>query len=245
MVSGIKLAVQGMTFQMNRQNQIANNLANQNTVGFKQSGVFSSTIEKHLSSTPEGVDPDRQIRTDELYIDYSEGALKVTTNDLDLAIQGTGFFSVLTDSGVSYTRDGSFSLDKDGFVVTSSGDKLLGEKGPIMVDKEVGKVKVFDRGDFVQDGVTLDSIRVVDFNKPYKMVRTGDNYFRPQLPNNNEVASKGFAIKQGYLEQSNVNTMQAMTGLISSYRSFEAISKALKSQDDTLDKSVNSVGRIG
>ena len=101
MVSGIKLAVQGMTFQMNRQDQIANNLANQSTIGFKQSGVFSSTMEKHLSSTPEGVDPDRQIRTDELYIDYSEGAMAVTANDLDLAIKGTGFFSVLTDSGVS------------------------------------------------------------------------------------------------------------------------------------------------
>ncbi len=108
----------------------------------------------------------------------------------------------------------------------------------------MGKVKIFENGNVVQNEVRLDSLRVTDFKKPYKFLKMGDNNYRPQLPNNPEIATKGAVVKQGYVELSNVNTMKAMTELITSFRSFEAISKALKSHDTTLDKTVNNIARI-
>jgi flagellar basal-body rod protein FlgG len=87
-------------------------------------------------------------------------------------------------------------------------------------------------------------LRIADFQKPYKFTREGDSYFKPILPDNPEVASAGFGIRQGFLEASNVNTIRNMVQMIASFRNYEADQKALLSQDDTLQKAVNEVGKV-
>ncbi len=100
-------------------------------------------------------------------------------------------------------------------------------------------------GKVMQDGQEIDILRIADFNKPYRMTRMGDNYYRPIQPNNPVVYSDGFMIKQGYLEGSNVDSIKSMVDMISSQRTYDFLSKAIQSEDALLEKTVNQVGRVG
>ncbi len=243
MISSLKQSVQGMTLQMQRQDQIANNLANVNTTGYKKSNIFASSIERYLTNDKDQVSTIRTIKADEVYTDFSEGTLKSTGNELDVALRGTGFFSVMTPNGIRYTRDGSFSLDQQGYLTTSTGDRVFGDDGFIRANKEGSKIAFLDNGSVIQDGVEIDKLRISDFNKPYKLLKTGGNYLRPEMPNNPVRVSAGFAVKQGYIEGSNVDSVEEMVSMISSHRTYESIANAMKTQDETLGKTVN-VGRV-
>jgi flagellar basal-body rod protein FlgG len=96
----------------------------------------------------------------------------------------------------------------------------------------------------MQDGREIDTLRISDFKKPYRMTRMGNNYFRPLQPDNPVLYSSGYIIKQGYLESSNVDAIKTMVEMISAHRSYDALSKAIQAEDSTLDKTVNQVGRI-
>lgn len=244
MIQGIYTASMGMTPLLQKQDQIANNLSNVNTTGFKQSGLFVKSFQKYLADDQLQPFVNCEIKADEVYIDYSEGAMKQTKNPLDLCIKGSGFFSVMTgDDGVQYTRNGNFSLNSEGFLVTSDGSKVLGTEGYIRVERNI-PVTVSDRGEVLQDNMSIGFLKVVDFDKPYKMQRCGEGRFRPLLPENPERQSKGFVVRQGYLESSNVDMIKNMVQMIAASRNFEAEQKALHAQDETLDQAVNQVGKV-
>ncbi len=245
MIQGIKLAMQGMTSQMQKQDQISNNLANINTTGFKQSGLFVKSYEKYLNNDENKVFANRDIKVDEVYVDFREGPMKKTGNNLDLLIKGSGFFTIMTPNGVRYTRNGNFSLNPDGFLVTSDGSKVMSTEGFIRIDRDGGKMQVNTNGEVLQDDMSIGELRIVDFKKPYRLLRDGNSYFRPELPNNPVVNSPGFLMKQGFLEGSNASPVQNMVEMIRAFRIYEAGQKAMHAQDQTLDKAVNSVGRLG
>lgn len=243
MIQGIYTASMGMTPLMQKQDQIANNLANVNTTGFKQSNLFTKTYQKYLANDQHQPFANQEIKTDEVYIDYAEGPMKQTSSPLDFAVHGSGFFTVMTADGVQYTRNGNFSLNTEGLLVTSDGYRVMGNDGFIRVDRDL-PVNVSDKGEITQGGQTKGFLKIVDFKKPYQMVRTGDSMIRPLLPENPEIPSDGFAIQQGYLEGSNVSIIKNMVAMISAYRNFESDQKALHAQDETLEKAVNQVGKI-
>lgn len=244
MIQGISLAQQGMSALVQKQDQIANNLANANTTGFKQSNLFIKSYEKYVNN--EKLEPfaNREIKADEVYIDYREGRMKKTGNDLDFMIKGSGFFTIMTEKGVRYTRNGNFSLNPDGFLVTSDGSKVMAKNGFIRFHRDGGRIRINHDGEVLQGEEEMGKLKIVDFKKPYRLLRDGNSYFRPQLPDNPVVKSPGFHIKQGFLEGSNVNAIQNMVEMISAFRNYEADQKALHAQDQTLDKAVNSVGRL-
>ena len=243
MIQGIQIATQGMLPLMEKQDQIANNLSNVNTTGFKQSGLFIKSFQKYLADDQRQPNVNREIKADQVYIDYSEGSLKQTSNTLDLAIKGTGFFTVMTNEGIQYTRNGNFSLDAEGLLVTSDGSKVLGKDGFIRAEHEY-PVSINEKGEVVQQGQIKGILKVVDFEKPYGLLRCGESRFKPELPLGAEKVSAGYVVKQGYLEASNVNIIRNMVEMISAYRNYEADQRALMAQDQTLDKAVNLVGRI-
>jgi flagellar basal-body rod protein FlgG len=245
MLQGITLATQGMSVLMQKQDQIANNLANMNTTGFKQSNLFISAYEKYLNNDEMKPFANREITADEVHIDFREGPAMQTGNDLDLMVQGSGFFTVMTPNGVRYTRNGNFSLNQDGFLVTSDGSKVMSTEGFIRFDRDGGTMRANTNGEILQGEIPRGVLRIVDFKKPYAMLRDGSSYFKPQLPNNPVVQSAGYVIKQGYLEGSNAGSIQNMVEMISTHRNYEADQRALLAQDQTLDKAVNSVGRLG
>ncbi|NLG16117.1 MAG: flagellar basal-body rod protein FlgF [Fibrobacter sp.] len=243
MIQGIYTASMGMTPLMQKQDQVANNLANINTTGYKQSGLFVKTYQKYLSNDLLQPFANRQIKADEVYIDYSEGPMRQTNNSLDLFLKGSGFFTVMTPEGVQYTRNGNFGLSPEGFLVTSDGSKVMGTEGFIRVERDL-PIYISEKGEVIQKGESKGVLKIADFQKPYKMERMGESRMRPLLPENPEIVSAGYSVRQGYLEGSNVDIIKNMVQMISAYRNFEADQKALHAQDETLDKAVNQVGRI-
>jgi flagellar basal-body rod protein FlgF len=243
MIQGIYIASMGMTPLMDKQDQIANNLANINTTGFKQSGLFLKSYQKYLANDLQEPNVNREIKADEVYIDYSEGPMKQTNGPLDVCIKGSGFFSVMSGQGVQYTRNGNFSLDAEGYLVTSDGSKVVGKDGYIRVEPEF-PVSINEKGEVTQNGQIQATLKIVDFDKPYKMLRCGESRLKPEQPVDSERISDGYVVKQGYLEAANVNVISNMVQMISAYRNFEADQRALLAQDQTLEKAVNMVGRM-
>lgn len=243
MIQGLHIASMGMTPLMDKQDQIANNLANINTTGYKQSGIFIKSYQKYLNNDLLQPNVNREIKADEVYIDFSEGPMRQTGGTLDFCIRGTGFFSIMTNDGVQYTRNGNFSLDAEAFLVTSDGSKILGKDGYIQLEQEY-PIHVNEKGEVSQQGRIKGIIKVVDFEKPYKLFRCGESRFRTEKPIGDERVSDGYVIKQGFLEGANVNVIRNMVQMISAYRNFEADQRALLAQDQTLDKAVNIVGRL-
>ncbi|HEX3019414.1 MAG TPA: flagellar basal-body rod protein FlgF [Chitinispirillaceae bacterium] len=244
MIQGIYTASMGMTPLMQKQDQIANNLANINTTGFKQSGLFLKSYQKYLSNDQLQPFVNETIKADEVYVDYSEGALKQTNSTLDVAIKGSGFFTVMTDNGLQYTRNGNFSLSPEGLLVCSDGSRVMGTDGFIRVERDI-PITISDKGEVIQRGESKGVLKITDFKKPYNMYRCGESRFRPLSPEDSSVKSGGFVLRQGYLEASNVDIIRNMVQMISTNRNFEADQKALHAQDESLEKAVNQVGRIG
>lgn len=245
MLQGIYLATQSMTTLMDKQDQIANNLANINTTGFKQSSLFVKTFQKCLENDQRQPFVNQEVHPDQVYVDYSEGAMRSTGSPLDAMIKGAGFFTVMTPDGVRYTRNGNFSLDAEGYLTNNQGSRVMSTDGFIRIEKDKNpNVLINERGEVIQDNEIIGVLRIADFQKPYRLIREGESLLRPQLPDNPEIASPGFAVKQGYLEGSNVNIIRNMVQMIGAYRNYEADQRALLAQDQTLDKAVNQVGKV-
>ncbi|MCL2183349.1 MAG: flagellar basal-body rod protein FlgF [Chitinispirillia bacterium] len=243
MIQGIYTASTSMTALAQKQEQIANNLANINTTGYKQAGLFTATYHNLLKDDDNRVFANSVNKVDEVFIDFSEGTMRKTDNDLDLLIKGTGFFKIMADDGVRYTRNGNFSIDKDGLLVTGDGAKVMGTEGYIRVEANE-RITVSDSGEVIQNGFSKGIIKIVDFEKPYELRRCGNSRFAPLNVEAVEEKLEGFVIRQGFLEGSNVDMIRNMVDMISAHRNYESSQKALHSQDETLDKAVNQVANI-
>jgi flagellar basal-body rod protein FlgG len=243
MIQGIYTASTGMTALAQKQEQIANNLANVNTTGFKQSGLFTIAYQNLVKDDNDRVFANRDIKADQVYVDYSEGSMRQTNGDLDLCIKGTGFFKLITDEGVRYTRNGDFSVDAQGLLVTDDGSKVMGTEGFIRVEPNE-RISITETGEVIQNGYSKGFLKVVDFQKPYELRRTGNSRFAPVNVEAVELQSQGFLVRQGYLENSNVDMIRNMVHMISAYRNYESSQKALHAQDETLEKAVNQVAQV-
>lgn len=244
MLQGFTLGLSGMNSMIDKQNQIANNLANINTTGYKQSGLFTKAYQKYLADDKREPYVNRELKSDEVYIDFQEGPMKKTDNVLDVLIKGSGFFTIMAGNGIRYTRNGNFTLNEEGFLVTGTGSKVMGKNGFIKLDPKE-RISITNNGEILQKNDIQGELKITDFKKPYQLVREGDSNFKPLYPDNPGIESRGYVIKQGYLEGSNVSTIQNMVQMISSYRNMEIDQRAIQAQDQTLDKAVNSVGRVG
>ncbi|MCL6558578.1 MAG: flagellar biosynthesis protein FlgE, partial [Firmicutes bacterium] len=168
----------------------------------------------------------------------------ITNNNSDLILYGPGFFAANVPAGnepgrVCYTRDGAFQVDREGFLVTASGHRVLGEGGPVNVgDDEFhvgpdGAVKVGER--------TVDRLLLVEFDNPGALRKEGNYYL---LGEARERPAADTTVAQGSLESSNVNVVDEMTNLMSLMRIFEAGQKLIQVHDDLLNKAVNQVGSL-
>jgi flagellar basal-body rod protein FlgG len=172
--------------------------------------------------------------------DFSSGTLRVTGNPFDLALMGDGFFAVQTPLGVRYTRQGAFSLSVNNTIVTSSGEPVLGESGPIRVDGK--KVDITASGAVLVDGEEVDRLKIVRAEDPRRLVREGSSFFRAE--DANLQSTEDARVVQGSLEEANVNPIEAMTSLIDIQRQFEAYERAIRTMDSVTEKVVNEAGRL-
>ena len=212
---------------------ISNNLANANSVGFKRSIVFNQAL-KNVNEHP-----GQETIPNEL-VDFTQGKLRETGNPLSVALVGEGFFTIQSDQGTYFTRQGNFTRNNDGYITTEAGDFVLGEGGPIHIDQDF---TIQEDGAIVIKDSIVDYFEIVKFKNPQQLRRIGNGYFKAAGNAIIEKVTDQVQVKAGYLEDSNVNTLEEMVNMIEVYRQFEANQKALRSQDETLEKAVNDVGR--
>lgn len=256
MLDGMKAATQGMMAMSVKQDIIANNLANASTAGFRKEGLvissFTEILDREVST--DGMhkaggeammqrDPEvkgKLYHSSQTYL--NQGALKETGNNFDLALDdnGKGFFAIQTDRGVEFTRNGSFRLNTQGFLVTAEGYKLMGHNGPIKASGN--EFKVAENGVVSVDGRQLDKVMVCVVDDAHGLQRAGGTAFG--VSGSKVRVSDDFRIQQGFKEMSNVNALQEMVGLMEVMRNFEANQKALSAQDQRLQKAVSELGRV-
>lgn len=249
MIRGIYTSGLGMMKETKRLDVISNNLANASTNAFKSSGVTSGNFAKALNDVRvgrsrieiENYTPDA-VNT---YTNYTQGSLNNTANRTDLAITGDNhaFFEVENDEGeLMYTRDGSFSINKDGYLVTDEGYKVLGENGYINLENNEVGISVTGQITLTKDNSVIDTLSIKSFENPETLSKMGDNFV---MPNETSIV-KNFEgeVQQGYLEMSNVNTVNEMVNMISVTRAYEANQKVLQAQDEMLGKAVSDVGKV-
>ena len=247
MLKGIYTGALGMAVLTRRQEASANNLANINTSGYKKETVVACSFPEMLiyrlhDPAAQGQEPplvgnlSMGLRIDDIVTDYTAGFYKETGNPLELAIMGEGYFVVNTPQGERYTRNGVFSLSPEGRLVTSDGYPVLGKNGEIIVDK--GDFSVDESGQVFLNGKLSDKLRIVSFTAP--LLKEGSSLFRGEEPV--EVANPKIA--QGFVEESNVNAIEEMVNMINLMRAYEANQKVIQTEDSTLEKAVNEVGRI-
>lgn len=245
MSGAIQLIAAGKIFYEKKLAVLANNISNINTVGFKTDQAFRLS---DLNGNPErnSISGKQQILFPILPFgtktDFSSGPVKQTSNALDLALGGNGFFCIETPEGVQYTRKGNFTLNEKGLLVTQQGLPVLGERGEIEIN---GTDFVVDgQGNVAVDGNTVDTIKIVDFPQPYALKKSGNSLFALTDPDIAENKAERVEVRQGFLEFSNVDAIKMMTEMIEVLRGYEAYQKIIQSIDDTNSKAINDVGRL-
>lgn len=254
MIRGLYTAATGMIAEQYVQDTLAGNLANINTIGYKQdTPTFRAVQEMALSrydcSGQGGTSIGRiglGVAFDHTSTNLHAGSLVNTHNPLDLALSGSGFFSVQTPDGERYTRAGQFHLEPAGkgpdgkaiaYIQDDQGNRVLGLKGAINVG-DAREISVSEKGDIQANGVVIDRLKLVDgpagaFEKSGNSVLTLTGQSTPATA----------LVKSGYLEQSNVSAIGSMVRMIAVQRAYESAQRAITSQDETLGKAVNEVGR--
>ena len=240
MIKGIYTSAAGMQSRFIEEEISSNNLANVNTTGFKKDAVhFRKVLDENLvmsNQAGEGI-ADAQ----EVVIDFAQGEMRPTENALDVALDGRGFFVILTEDREAYTRNGNFMIDSEGQLITSDGHRVLGNGGPIQLFP--GEVEIRENGEIYQNNTLVDEFQLVDFDNQASLMKIGHGLFTPSRGGIETVDVEGTLVRQGYLEDSNVNAISEMVRLITISKAFQAGQKAIQAQDRTLDRVVNGVGR--
>ncbi|MCL6639656.1 MAG: flagellar basal-body rod protein FlgF [Firmicutes bacterium] len=252
MLRGIYASASGLNVQQNRLDAVAGNIANVNTVGYKKDAVaagpfFERLIERddpaerpagRLSGVG-GMTLGAELEAVRPWL--NPGPVVETRRNADLAIAGEGFFSVETGDGrVLYTRDGSFRRDRDGYLVTARGDRVLGQNGPILIQED--GFKVTEDGRVVTAGGVVDKLAVYRFNAE-ELQKDGANCFAAPA-GARPAAVQDPRILQGYLEMSNVDPVDEMVTMMEAHRLYQFNQRLLRAQDELLGKAVNQLGTV-
>ncbi|MDD2316481.1 MAG: flagellar basal-body rod protein FlgF [Desulfobacterales bacterium] len=218
---------------MSQLDYVTHNLANVNTPGFKAEYLHFARMTQNDGLAPE---------SGQMAVNFESGTLQETGNPLDAALEGDGFFVVEAGPGGSaYTRQGNFTLDRDGYLVTAAGDKVLGASGPIQVEGD--RISIDDQGRVISDGDEAGRLRVVRFEYPQELRRKGSGLFTDP-GNAGGTPEDDPRLKSGSLENSNVNVVWEMVAMIDIQRTFEAYQKVIQTMADQDRLSTSRVGKL-
>ena len=219
----------GMMAQEERLQMTSNNMANVNTPGFKKDvPVFEGYLVKQSKTY------------------FGQGPFKLTENDLDLALDGPGFFQVETPNGIRYSRNGTFNVNSDGQIVTPDGYPLVGAgfvpegARKVSIDQD-GRVQVVDQdGEFADIG----QVELVEFTDNNMLVKEGYDFYVPKSPDFEPFPAEATNIEQGFLEMSNVNAVNESVQLIETQRIYEALQKIVHTKQEMDQKVIGEVGKL-
>lgn len=220
---------------------VANNIANASTPGFKAEMMLMSEVDLPAER---GVELS-YVQDFATARDFSPGALKITGNALDLAIQGDGFFAVQSPDGIRYTRVGRFQLDANGTLVTSQGYPVLADGAAVTLDPDDGPVNFAEDGTISTDVAiggeqlqVLGKLDLVDFADRGGLTPTQDNLYNP---NGQQPTAATGKIAQRMLEDSNVQAIVEMTNLIEVTRNYQSMQRFLDTEHERQRRAINSI----
>lgn len=243
-----------MVVQRKRMDVVTNNIANVETAGYKTDKLLSRSFsdlmlsrvgDPAVLSERSGVGPlNTGVHIDEVVTDFSQGSVQHTERLTDVALVTEGFFVISTPDGDRYTRDGSFHFDAEGYLRTSDGFNVMGEGGIIQVSNAGEGVTIEAGGNIVDaDLNAVAKLKVVDFENYEDLRKMGNNLFL-NYTNQPVQDVESYEVRQGYLEASNVQMAIEMVDMLQLYRSYETSQRMVRMVDETLQKSVNDVGRV-
>jgi len=263
---GIFSAVSGAMAQNSRLDTIANNLANVNTTGFKKDRqVFSEYLSAHekpadvinVPRIPASIESfydmnggdNAYVNPSGTYTSHQQGAMRATGSPLDIAIEGRGFFEVLSNQGVRWTRAGSLQIDNSGRLVTKEGFPVLKEgqndAAQRVITLQGRNVTIASSGEIFDGGNAVGKLAVSDFAILDDLQKVGNSLYTLKAnAGSGPVAAQEAKVQQGFLEGSNVNVVEEMTDMITANRVFEATQQAIKAEDSMDDKLINQVGKV-
>jgi len=264
MLRGIYTSASGMLANQAQLDVVSNNLANINTTGYKKDEVVYREFPKYMQlrlkddvwlTTNGSIDLKPQVgklgtgvTVDAIVVDYNQGPLKNTENRFDMALYGEGFFVVQTPAGERYTRNGAFLRDAEGYLVNHNGQKIMSvDNTAIKVGDEPFAVNEFGEVysyNGVGSGVKLGQIKIVRFEQKHGLRKIGESmyYATKEAGAVKQVNGDNVIVRQGFLEQSNVNVVNTMVKMIEANRAYEANSRIIQSQDTVLGQAINQVG---
>ncbi|MCB0365938.1 MAG: flagellar basal-body rod protein FlgF [Bdellovibrionaceae bacterium] len=263
---GIYTALSGAMAQSSKLETLANNIANSNTTSFKKDrqvfNEYLSAYEKlpeviQVPKIPASIESfyDMQggdrgyVNAAGSYTDFAQGALKPSGNVLDFGLEGKGFFEVLTPQGVRLTRNGSFTVDTNGRMVTKEGYPVLaqGAQDPAQRTIQIGNnrnITVSYEGEVFVGGESVADLSLVEPRQADGLIKTGSSLYGFKPTFNTELRpSDGMKVHQGFLEGSNVNIVEEMTDMIATTRAFESTQQAIKAFDQMDQKLMTEVPR--
>lgn len=274
----IWVPISGAIAQQRNVEQIANNVANANTPGFKKDKVVFKEYLAALEKGTEDVDlPQRDwkpedfyrsngaedsfVKVDGTYTMHEQGQLTPTGNSFDFALNGQGFFEVLTPQGVRYTRKGNFTINAEGKLVTDQGFSILSKGAPPIINPDgtmqlssppesrqinVGnnKLAISLDGEVFAGNNKVADLAVVEFNDLHQLKKEGNSLFVNTDAKNYKIGNNKTSVHQGFVEQSNVNAVSEMSQLINANRNFESIQRVIKTYDQISSKAVNEIPKF-
>lgn len=240
---------------------LSNNLANVSSPGFKKDRLLFHellppfTPENNFETAKNALlEPSLSNRSTSyvgvtgMSTDFSQGPMTATGNPLDIALEGDGYFTVQTPDGLRYTRKGNFRLDENNRLITASGFPVMTPTNQAINIPPTGGTITIDPSGTVNfgDGVQSNPVaqlKLVTFAENAPLEKEGNGFFRKQ-PNQEEIKATTVQVRQGFVENSNVNMVEEMTQMITTHRTFEAIQRLIQSIDSVNEQSVNSIGRV-
>ncbi len=278
MIRGIYTGATGMIAQQARLDTISNNLANVDKTGYKRDltlfKAFPDMLIRRVNDDGLGITPAGSydtmpyvgklgtgVEVNEVYTQFDQGSMQRTENPFDLALEGQGFFTVMTERGERFTRNGSFTINEEGILVNHKGYAVLGENGPIKIQKN--NFMINERGEVLvnaamspepedvvgmtqnnwEQPVVIDRLKLADFENIRELKKEGESHYRDTRYSGPPLPPDQVKVVQGFLEKSNVNAVREMVEMIEVQRSYEANQKSITSADQTLGKLINEVAR--
>jgi flagellar basal body rod protein FlgG len=226
-ITGMTRAASALRYWERRQEAVANNLANADTHGFRAERTFARALGDAIPVADTATDA-------------SAGSLNPTGNPLDFALGGDGYFVVSTPQGERLTRAGSFHLAEDGRLVDPSGNAVLGESGPLVIPP--GTLTADTGGGLLVDGKRIGQLRVETVPAGTQMQHEAGTLFVPPAART-AVAPEQRSVRQGFLEDSNVNTVGSMVDLITVQRSYAAVQRTITTLDGIRHTISNELGK--
>jgi len=254
MLQGLYSSGSSMLGRSSRQDLIANNIANSEVPGFKRDGIFFKELGEARRKASGGQPVWRENRVAGAFIDFEQGAMRQTNSKRHLALNGPGFFQVRTPQGDLYTRNGEFSVNSGGTLVTNLGYPVLDERGnEIRLDDPSFVVNA--DGQIMVDGEDVATLAIHDFEKDQdgyyqdpdgmtRLERKQNGFFVPNPGVNRVPKGPDTQVMQGFLEASNADPITQMVDMIEQSRIYETDQRAIRAQDDTLRRAVNDVGAV-